>query len=88
MEFQYFLIVLVENTSFLFQIKTYNTSTYIEYFFMSHIHIISSQSQNSYYILIIQFAEKDIMVNICQLLHVIGTSYKVCIVHEDSSWKH
>ena len=72
MEFQYFLIVLVENTSFLFQIKTYNTSTYIEYFFMSHIHIISSQSQNSYYILIIQFVEKDIMVNICQLLHLIG----------------
>ena len=71
-KFQYFLIVLVENTSFLFQIKTYNTSTYIEYFFMSHIHIISSQSQNSYYILIIQFVEKDIMVNICQLLHFIG----------------
>ena len=71
MEFQYFLIVLVENTSFLFQIKTYSTSTYIEYFFMSHIHIISSQSQNSYYILIIQFVKKDIMVKICQLKHFI-----------------
>ena len=71
MEFHYFLIVLVENTSFLFKIKTYNTSTYIEYFFMSHIHIISSQSQNSYYILIIQFVKKDIMVKICQLKHFI-----------------
>ena len=71
MESHYLLIVLVENTSFLFQIKTYNTSTYIEYFFMSHIHIISSQSQNSYYILIIQFVKKDIMVNICQRQHFI-----------------
>ena len=38
---------------------------------MSHIHIISSQSQNSYYILIIQFVKKDIMVNICQRKHFI-----------------